>query len=196
MEYIGWLTILILVLFFIFATLTNRSHGPINGFYAAVTGILMAVGSIGYFIVFLEYKLDATNSVILNENEIRTDTILIKSAALNSEIHGEFVLGCGSVDNEDVYKFYQIVDSTNTSYKLNSVPTKKTRIQEIEPDPSFVPHIITYYYTEYTRENNFFVRAFLNKPNSETFTNQNILKEHVIYVPKGTIVSDVSKLNI
>ena len=195
MEYVGWLTILILVLFFIFVLLTNRSSGSINGFYATIATLTL-VGFIGYFIVFLEYKLDVNNSTVLNENEIRTDTILIKSAALNSEIHGEFVLGCGSVDNEDVYKFYQIVDSANTSYKLNSVPTKKTRIQEIEPDSSFVPHIITYYYTEYTRENNFFIRAFLNKPNPETFTNQNILKEHVIYVPKGTIVSDVSKLNI
>lgn len=132
--------------------------------------------------------------IVYNQEKIQTDTITIKSASLNSELHGQFVLGCGSINEEDVYKFYEIIDST--SFKMQSVPTANTRIQEVDYDSTFVPHIISYYYTEYTRKNSWLYFALLNRKEVEIYTNQKILKEHVIYVPKGTIVGDLKDLNL
>ena len=122
------------------------------------------------------------------------DTTIIKSAATNSELHGQFFLGCGTVDNEDVYKFYEVVDSN--SYKMISRPAEHTRIQEVEADSTFVPHVVDYYYTEGTMKHCKFYQLMLNRPETENFHNIHQLKEHVIYVPKGTIVGDLSKLNL
>lgn len=192
MWYFGWLFIVCIVMGFVSATMTNRSSGWLNTFWANMTGLFLLGGLIGWTFAGLYYKMNT--DVVYNLDKIQTDTVFIKSASLNSELHGQFVLGCGSVDEQDVYKFYEIIDST--SYKMKSVPTVTTRIQEMDSDASFVPHIVSYHYTEYTRNNSWLVRAMLNREEVEISTNQRILKEHILYVPKGTIVGDLSELNL
>lgn len=128
------------------------------------------------------------------DSSVVSDTTIIKSIALNNEIDGTFFLGIGNIDQEDVYKYYQVDDSV--TFKLKHVPVKNTRVREVDTDSAFVPHIVSYYYTKGELHHWWFFRWMTNTDEVEYFDNLHKLKEHIIYVPKGTIVGDVSKLNL
>lgn len=193
----GWLTITFVLLGIILLCIpTDRYYYTLYsikywvGFWSIVGGVML------WIFTAIDYKLDF-ESRVYNADKIVGDTMLIKSAALNSELQGTFVLGCGSIDSKDVYKFYEITDTAGTSYRMKTLPVANTRIQEVlNSDSTFVPKVVTYYYTEYTKTNSWIYHAVLNVNEQQTFSNLRILKEHVIYVPKGTIVDDLSKLNL
>ena len=194
----GWLFVIIVLLTvagMIFAWVKDRGYYSscdysslfVNSFFVLLitfcVWISMAIWTSG------DHRLDD-----YNEQSVVSNTTPIKSASLNSELSGSFFLGIGAIDNEDVYKFYEIV--SESSYKLMSLPVKNTRIQEVDVDSTFVPHVTSYYYTEGYTRHCWFVRAMLNKEEKEYSQDIHHLKEHVIYVPKGTIVDDFSKLNL
>ena len=194
--YFGWLFVIIVVLCIIgiiYASVKgvqyySTDYSPL--FSSSMLILLITVISWILMITWTNYnRLDD-----YNEQSAVSNTTPIKSASLNSELSGSFFLGIGAIDNEDVYKFYEIV--SESSYKLMSLPVKNTRIQEVDVDSTFVPHVTSYYYTEGYTRHCWFVRAMLNKEEKEYSQDIHHLKEHVIYVPKGTIVDDFSKLNL
>lgn len=199
MWYFGWLFITLVAFSVLGILISERRNSLERGWFFdclnIISGTTLFLTIICWIVMFFwdlngaDHKMDS-----YDPQSIVSDTTFIKSASLNSEIHGEFVLGCGSIDSEDVYKFYKIVD--NNSFKLMTLPVAKSRIQEVELDSTFVPVTISYYYTEgYTNHCRFY-RLMLNKRETEIFHDIKHLKEHVIYVPKGTIVGDLSKLNL
>ena len=129
-----------------------------------------------------------------NERSVVCDTMFIQSAALNSELSGTFYLGFGSIGEDDVYKFYRIVN--RDSYVLTEVPAKWARIQEVDSAELIAPHVVSHYYTEGYIRHNRFIQLMLNRDHRELFRDLRHIKEHVIFVPRGTIVSDVSELNL
>lgn len=194
--YFGWLFVIIVVLCIIgiiYASVKGVQYYSTDYsslFSSSMLILLITVISWILMITWTNYnRLDD-----YNEQSAVSNTTPIKSASLNSELSGSFFLGIGAIDNEDVYKFYEIV--SESSYKLMSLPVKNTRIQEVDVDSTFVPHVTSYYYTEGYTRHCWFVRAMLNKEEKEYSQDIHHLKEHVIYVPKGTIVDDFSKLNL
>lgn len=194
--YFGWLFVTIVVLCIIgmiYASVKGVQYYSTDYsslFSSSMLILLITVISWILMITWTNYnRLDD-----YNEQSVVSNTTHIKSASLNSELSGSFFLGIGAIDNEDVYKFYEIV--SESSYKLMSLPVKNTRIQEVDVDSAFVPHVTSYYYTEGYTRHCWFVRAMLNKEEKEYSQDIHHLKEHVIYVPKGTIVDDFSKLNL
>lgn len=194
--YFGWLFVTIVVLCIIgmiYASVKGVQYYSTDYsslFSSSMLILLITVISWILMITWTNYnRLDD-----YNEQSVVSNTTHIKSASLNSELSGSFFLGIGAIDNEDVYKFYDIV--SESSYKLMSLPVKNTRIQEVDVDSTFVPHVTSYYYTEGYTRHCWFVRAMLNKEEKEYSQDIHHLKEHVIYVPKGTIVDDFSKLNL
>ena len=194
--YFGWLFVIIVVLCIIgiiYASVKGVQYYSTDYsslFSSSMLILLITVISWILMISWTNYnRLDD-----YNEQSAVSNTTPIKSASLNSELSGSFFLGIGAIDNEDVYKFYEIV--SESSYKLMSLPVKNTRIQEVDVDSTFVPHVTSYYYTEGYTRHCWFVRAMLNKEEKEYSQDIHHLKEHVIYVPKGTIVDDFSKLNL
>ena len=194
--YFGWLFVIIVVLCIIgiiYASVKGVQYYSTDYsslFASSMLILLITVISWILMITWTNYnRLDD-----YNEQSVVSNTTPIKSASLNSERSGSFFLGIGAIDNEDVYKFYEIV--SESSYKLMSLPVKNTRIQDVDVDSTFVPHVTSYYYTEGYTRHCWFVRAMLNKEEKEYSQDIHHLKEHVIYVPKGTIVDDFSKLNL
>lgn len=194
--YFGWLFVIIVVLCII-----GMIYASVKGvqYYSTDYSSLFANSMLTLLITIISWILMITWTNYnrlddYNEQSVVSNTTPIKSASLNSELSGSFFLGIGAIDNEDVYKFYEIV--SESSYKLMSLPVKNTRIQEVDADSTFVPHVTSYYYTEGYTRHCWFVRTMLNKEEKEYSQDICHLKEHVIYVPKGTIVDDFSKLNL
>lgn len=194
--YFGWLFVIIVVLCII-----GMIYASVKGvqYYSTDYSLLFSSSMLILLITVISWILMITWTNYnrlddYNEQSVVSNTTHIKSASLNSELSGSFFLGIGAIDNEDVYKFYEIV--SESSYKLMSLPVKNTRIQEVDVDSAFVPHVTSYYYTEGYTRHCWFVRAMLNKEEKEYSQDIHHLKEHVIYVPKGTIVDDFSKLNL
>lgn len=193
MWYFGWLFIVLMIIViglivtFILNDAPEGEAGPLFCLIVVVLGLWL--GAAVHRASGQSSKMD-----FYDETSIVEDTTIIKSAALNSELSGTFFLGIGSVDEEKSYQYYQVDDSV--TFKLSFVPVDKTRIREVEVDSTFVPHIVSYYYTRGEQYYCWFVRAMVNADAVEKFDNIKHLKEHIIYVPKGTIVGDVSKLNL
>lgn len=195
MWYFGWLFIVLMIIFvglFIYAI---RSDSYSSDNLAHNTGILAFIT----FATWIGMTIFAVHGEIrimskYYDSSVVSDTTIIKSIALNNEIDGTFFLGIGNIDQEDVYKYYQVDDSV--TFKLENVPVKNTRVREVDADSAFVPHIISYYYTKGELHHWWLFRWMTNTDEVEYFDNLHKLKEHIIYVPKGTIVGDVSKLNL
>ena len=196
MWYFGWLFIVLMIVFvgllFIYAIRSdsyssdNLAHNTrILAFITFATWIGMTIFAVHGEIRIMSKYYDSS---------VVSDTTIIKSIALNNEIDGTFFLGIGNIDQEDIYKYYQVDDSV--TFKLEHVPVKNTRVREVDADSAFVPHIVSYYYTKGELHHWWFFRWMTNADEVEYFDNLHKLKEHIIYVPKGTIVGDVSKLNL
>ena len=192
MWYFGWLFIA-LIAFSSLGCFVSERYNKYD--FLNIISHLILIFSFICWIIMLMWDLSENRKLdSYNENTVIADTTFIKSASLNSELHGIFMLGCGSIDETDVYKFYEVVDSN--SFKIMTLPVAKTRIQEVELDSTFVPHVVSYYYTDGYIIHGWFYRSMLNRSEREDFHNIKHLKEHVIYVPKRTIVGDLSKLNL
>lgn len=195
MWYFGWLFIVLMIIFvglFIYAI---RSDSYSSDNLAHNTGILAFITFatwIGMTIFAVHGEIRIMSKYYVSS--VVSDTTIIKSIALNNEIDGTFFLGIGNIDQEDVYKYYQVDDSV--TFKLENVPVNNTRVREVDADSTFVPHIVSYYYTKGELHHWWFFRWMTNTDEVEYFNNLHKLKEHIIYVPKGTIVGDVSKLNL
>ena len=195
MWYFGWLFIILMIIFvglFVYA-IHSDSYSSDN--LAHNTGILAFItfaSWIGMTIFAVHGEIRIMSKYY--DSSIVSDTTIIKSIALNNEIDGTFFLGIGTIDQEDVYKYYQVDDSV--TFKLENVPVNNTRVREVDADSAFVPHIVSYYYTKGELHHWWFFRWMTNTDEVEYFDNLHKLKEHIIYVPKGTIVGDVSKLNL
>ena len=126
--YIGWLFVLLIVLSvagIVYASVKDIDYTTdysslfvcsfVTLLMSFVFWISMAIWNSG------DHRLDN-----YNEQSVISDTTFIKSASLNSELSGTFFLGIGAIDNEDIYKFYEIV--SESSYKLMTLPVKTTRI--------------------------------------------------------------------
>ena len=194
--YIGWLFVLLIVLSvagIVYASIKDVDYTTDYSSLFASSFLVLLLTLVFWISMAIwnavDHRLD-----VYDEQSVVSDTTFIKSASLNSELSGTFFLGIGAIDNEDIYKFYEIV--SESSYKLMTLPVKTTRIQEVDADSTFKPHVINYYYTEGYTNHWWFVRAMINREEKEYSKDVHHLKEHVIYVPKGTIVDDFSKLNL
>ena len=192
--YFGWLFVLLIVMSIaglIFVSIKDDYYTDYSSLF--VSSMLTLMFTFIFWISTAIWNAGDHRLDNYNERSVVSDTTFIKSASLNSELTGTFFLGIGAIDNEDIYKFYEIV--SESSYKLMTLPVKTTRIQEVDADSTFKPHVINYYYTEGYTNHCWFVRAMINREEKE-YSKDVHLKEHVIYVPKGTIVDDFSKLNL
>lgn len=208
MWYFGWLFIVICIIVFVgfvYDALTpsvrygyfgniHRRSGCVQDFinFSALLGLIFFPTWLALYL--WDIHPDKMRMDVYSESSVVTDTMYIQSAALNSELSGTFYLGFGKINQVDVYKFYKVVNKD--SYVLTEVPVEWTRIQEVDSLELGTPHVISYYYTEGLITHNKIVKAMLNRDDTESFQGLHHIKEHVIFVPKGTIVSDLNKLNL
>ena len=110
--------------------------------------------------VVIEY--DMVRDIKIDETRVAT----IASLTTNNQVTGSFVLGCGTINNEEKYVMMRKVG--NNSYQRYKLSTKDVTIIE---DDNIIPGVV----------------QVVTNYNSWVVWSKQVVK-YKIYVPKGTIV--------
>lgn len=95
--------------------------GIFKGSYKFIAGWIIAITLLACF-TFNMWGYDYKESEKYYE-----DVYEIYSLNLQTQVSGNFVLGCGSVESEDYYTFY--IKNNDNDYKLSKVKTNRTAIR-------------------------------------------------------------------
>lgn len=183
MGILGYMLLVICVVYFVLyepITAYNSTH---NIFCAIAYGLATAIAGFVVF-VFVMFASTLGPSGDWKVSEENCKKVEVYSIGLHSGIHGDFMLGCGTVKDEPVYYFYT---RENEGFTLKHVSAEKATIVETD---SIRPQI-KYLAEEFTGERTAFKWLMFGTHDEKwrvkgggEYWNKGI----IIYVPKGSVI--------
>lgn len=147
----------------------------------SVSGILelimmLILGFIVYFVISALLLLFISNFIPNSTtNVIENHENWIYSIKSDNSVNGSFVLGCGTIKDEQVYEYYI---KTNYGYELKSISADNSAIKEIKSKhPEIVKRTSEF---KNKKLNDWFIPPSPNGP------------EYFIYVPMNTVKQNFS----
>lgn len=150
----------------------NTGKEPIAMFIISFSIIAISVG------IYIHIE---KNNTPYNEVEIHDSEII--SIKRDKDMEGDFFLGSGQINSENYYYFYE---NTNYGVKLGKIKTENTYIIETDERSPEIVSVHRIYYNQ-----GFFNFNKTTKTSDECGCMDNRIRT-ILYVPKGTIVSEFS----
>lgn len=177
----GWLFFVTwAILFLMFVWLNFVSIGGPNLFLSLLTGFLLS-----FTILIATYEFSSFDKVPCRTSEYE----LIQSGQYD-KTEGSFSLGCGKIKDVLTYQFYRKTE--DGAYILDYIECEGSKIIETEESPKVV------ILKTYTLKGPFswWVRAYLGPIIKREHPYDSNEKVGILYVPKGTIITSFSDLNL
>lgn len=170
----------LIVLVIIAVVLINVGHFFLSDYPdgGEIFVVLITTVVLGFGVLAVSNILHHSNAV-QNDNVERVDVVQTELSALNnsSNVSGEFFLGFGSVDNEEVYRY--IIQDSDGGYRVRSVDASDVVVYEI-PGASSA-------YVETAR---------LRSPSSWSAISNTSSDDIKFYVPEGSVKQDTYEVSV